>query len=85
MEVKGYWWRAQPGRPLIVNVRAITTHRFAWSMVRGVQIGPWFVGVIKGTAKGVPQPRRCSYMIRRRRCTRDEGHAGECFGGAAYS
>lgn len=44
--MRWYWLRLE-GLP--VTVHAIRVHHFRWTQIRGVQIGPWFIGAIRGT------------------------------------
>lgn len=47
MTVRWYWWRF---RALPVTVHLKRDRLFHWQQIRGVQIGPWFIGAIRGHA-----------------------------------
>lgn len=42
-----YRLRLRRGVPITVHLR--TVHKFLWTRIYGVQIGPWFIGAIRGT------------------------------------
>ncbi len=45
--MKLHWHRfGKPGLP--VEFVAIPTRYFRWTGIYGLQIGPWFIGVVKG-------------------------------------
>lgn len=51
MSVRWYWHLFSKARPLPVTVHALRDHRFYWRCICGLQIGPWFIGVIRGAAQ----------------------------------
>jgi hypothetical protein len=46
--VSRWYWGSYDGLRLTMHLR--TDWTLVWTHVRGVQIGPWFVGAIKGVA-----------------------------------
>jgi len=48
-----YWFHFQH-RPLPVSVHLDDkTRRYDWSRIHGIQIGRWFIGVVKGESADV--------------------------------
>jgi hypothetical protein len=41
-----YWHRFQS---LPVTLHLTRDRRFSWTRIYGVQVGPWFIGAIRGT------------------------------------